>query len=110
MSRSTLEHCYEIMTNTKNGVANALMNSFADCDCDFNGANGPEYLWEEAKGFESNAAYCLSIAVKEATPAEVVRKFVSLWMEKDSYYSDYDLGVLEEGNKLFVSLAYTVDA
>ena len=104
-----LEHYYEVMKNTKEEATETLM-CLADIDNDFNGENGSEYLWEEAKGFESNAAYCLSIAVKEATPAEVVRKFVSLWMEKDAYYSDYDLGVLEEGNKLFVSLAYMVDA
>jgi hypothetical protein len=48
----------------------------------------------------------LSIAKNEIRPREMVEKFVSLWMGEDSYYYDYDLGVLVQDDKLFVSLAY----
>ena len=101
----SLEHYYEVMPNNKRQVARFLMD-LADCDSDFNGDNGDEYLWEEAEGFESNAEYCLSIAQNEIRPREMVEKFISLWMGKDSYYYDYDLGVLVQDDKLFVSLAY----
>ena len=108
MSRNlTLEHHYALMPNNKHDVGAHLMD-FADCDCDFNGENGLEYLWEEAEGFESNAAYCLSIAENEQTPKEMVEKFISLWMGKDRYYYDYDLGILIEDDKLFMSLAYEI--
>lgn len=106
MSRNlSMQHYYEVMPNNKKQVAGYLMD-LADCDCDFNGENGLEYLWEEAEGFESNAEYCLLIAENEPTPREMVEKFISLWMGKDSYYYDYDLGVLVQDDKLFMSLAY----
>ena len=67
MSRPTLEHAYYVTPNTKEDAAELLLH-LADCDCDFNGENGAEYLWEDAEGFESNAKYCLSIAEQEKTP------------------------------------------
>ena len=109
MSRYNLEHYYEVAENSKMDVSTCLM-CLADCDCDFNGENGSEYLWDEAEGFASNAEYCLSIAIKEPTPREMVEKFISMWMGKDGYYEDYDLGVLVREDKLFISLAYTTIA
>ena len=109
MSRNLqLIHYYEVMSNNKADVANNLM-FLSNNDCDFNGENGLEYLWEEAEGFESNAEYCLSIAEKEPTPREMIEKFISLWMGKDPYYYDYDLGVLVQDDKVFVSLAYMIE-
>ena len=105
MSRYTLEHCYDVVFNNKDAVAEFL-RSLAECDNDFNGNNGYEYLWDRAEGFESNAEYCLSIVGKEATPGEMVEKFISMWMDEDSYYFSYDLGIHVEDDKLFVSLAY----
>ena len=106
MNKYTLEHYYEVIPNTKEEVAKCLLN-LSDCDCDFNGENGPEYLWEEAEGFESNAEYCISIAEQELTPRNMVEKFISLWIGKDRYYEEYSLGVLVRDDKLFISLAYT---
>lgn len=108
MSRNLeLTHYYEVMENNKEEVARNLV-ILSDGDCDFNGENGLEHLWEEAEGFESNQEYCLSIAEKEPTPREMAEKFISLWMGKDSYYYDYDLGILVQDNKLFMSLAYVI--
>ena len=107
MSRDlSMHHYYEVISNDKNEVAECLL-SLADCDCDFNGENGLEYLWDEAEGFESNAEYCLSMAMNETTPREMIEKFISMWMGNDSYYYEYDLGVLVQDDKLFMSLAYT---
>lgn len=108
MSRDlSMHHDYEVMANNKKEVAEYLMD-LAECDCDFNGENGLEYLWEEAEGFESNVEYCLAVVtnIEEVTPKEMIEKFISLWMDRDSYYYEYDLGIVEEGDKLFVSLAY----
>lgn len=111
MSRYTLEHYHEVVPNTKEGVADCLM-SLADCDCDFNGENGAEYLWEEAEdwGFESNAEYCLSIAEQEPTPIAMIRKFIAMWMGRDDYYEDYNLRILVRDGNLFMSLAYITRA
>ena len=108
MSRYALEHYYEVIPNTKEDASTCLMN-MADFDCDFNGENGPEYLWEEAEGFESNAEYCLSIAEQEPTPREMVKKFIAMWMGRDYYYEDYDLRVIVRDDTLFISLAYTTN-
>lgn len=106
--RYQLQHYYEVTPNTKEGAIDCLA-SLINIDNDFNGENGPEYLWEEAEGFECNADYCLSIAEKENTPREMIEKFISLWMSRDYYYQDYDLGILVEDDKLFLSFAYMTE-
>lgn len=110
MNNYKLHHYHEVMNNTKEEVAITLM-CLGDQDFDFNGENGIDYLWEDAQelGFESNAAYCLSIAKKEQTPKEMIEKFISMWMGRDYYYQDYDLGILVEDDKLFLSLAYITE-
>ena len=75
MSRYTLEHYYEVVPYDKDEVESSLL-SLADCDNDFNGENGPEYLWEEAEGFESNAKYCMSIAKNETATVKIVKSFL----------------------------------
>lgn len=109
MSQYTLNHCYEVVPYDKNEVESCLL-SLADCDCDFNGENGPEYLWEEAEGFESNAKYCISVIKNEANISKMIEKFISMWMGRDSYYHEYDLGVLVQNHMVFISLAYTTRA
>lgn len=110
MREYQLHHYYEVMNNNKEEVAETLM-CLADIDNDFNGENGAEYLWEEAElgGFESNAEYCLWMAQREETPRAIIEKFISLWMGRDYYYQDYDLGILVDGDKLFLSLAYMTE-
>ena len=105
----SMEHITDIIANTKAG-AKLFMSIAAQCDNDFNGENGKEYLWEDAEGFESNLEYCLSIAEKESTPKLMIRKFVGLWMGKDNYYLDYDLEILQHEEILFVSLAFITAA
>ena len=105
----SMHHYYEVIPNNKKQVATYLID-IADFDADFNGANGDEYLWEESEGFESNAEYCLSVAQNEARPREMIEKFISLWMGRDPYYYDYDLGILVQDDKIFMSLAYMTRA
>ena len=106
MCTYSLEHYYDIIRYDKETVKEYLLG-IADYDCDFNGENGDEYLWEEAEGFESNAEYCLSIAEQEPTYRAMIEKFISLWMGKDPYYYSYDVGILTENGKLFISLVFT---
>ena len=108
--RYQLQHYYDITPNTKEGASGSLSNLIL-MDDDFNGNNGSEYLWEEAElgGFESNAEYCLWMAEHEETPREMIEKFISLWMGRDYYYQTYDLGILVEDDKLFLSLAYITE-
>lgn len=67
------------------------MCSFSDTDCDFNGENGPDYLWDEAKdaGYKCNLDYTADICCKESTPKKALFKFANMWLGKDSYYEDY---------------------
>lgn len=108
MREPELKHFYDVMNNTKESVGDTLMY-LANEDLDFNGENGEDYLWEEAKlgGFASNAEYALSIAKKEETPEKMIEKFIWLWMGRDSYYQDYDLGIIIKDDNVFISLAYT---
>ena len=97
-----------ITKNTSENVADALLD-MASCDCDFNGENGEEYLWEAAEGFESNATFALSVAKEEPTTQEMITKFVDMWMGHDCYYEDYDVSVEEFDGVIAISVAYTTD-
>ena len=96
---------HEITENTKEG-AKALAMSFAGYDADFCGENGDEYLWVEAKGFESNAEYAWSVAENEANPEEMLKKFFALWLVGDHYYYEYDWSFIQIGDKLSVALYF----
>lgn len=106
MSTISLYHCAEVIDNNKEAISELLMD-MADSDLDFNGCNGEAYLRKEAEGYESNAEYCLHVAINESSASTMINKFVDMWMGQDSYYYDYDVDVIEHDNKLFVSLVYT---
>lgn len=105
MSRYSLGHYYEVVAYDRDEVETCLM-SMADHDCDFNGENGPEYLWDAAEGFESNAEYCMSVAKDEPTIKAMIEKFVAMWMGNDNYYEEYELGIVVENHIVFISLAF----
>jgi hypothetical protein len=104
----SMEHITDIIANTREGAQLFLSNA-ALCDNDFNGENGPEYLWVDAEGFGNNFDYCWSIAEKENKPRLIIERFVSLWMGKDSYYVDYSLDILQHEEILFVSLVFVTE-
>ena len=105
MSKYSFGHYYEVVAYDKDEVEACLM-SMADHDCDFNGENGSEYLWDVAEGFESNAEYCMSVVKGEPTIKAMIEKFVAMWMGNDSYYEEYDLGVIVENHMVFISLVW----
>lgn len=104
MNRPFLEHFAYVCDNTRESVLECL-SELSVRDNDFNGINGDEYLWEEAKGYESNMDYCLA-QIDGCTPHSMVEKFIFTWFGNDSFYLKYKLSVIECNDKLFVSLAY----
>ena len=103
-----LGHWSIITKNNRIDVVNALIE-IAMHDADFCGDNGYEYLWDEAKGFECNSEYALSIAENEPTIVDTIKKFVAIWMDGDGYYVDYDLAISELNDTIAISIAYITD-
>jgi hypothetical protein len=48
----------------------------------------------------------MSVAKDEPTIKAMIEKFVSMWMDNDSYYEEYELGVIVENHMVFISLAF----
>lgn len=105
---SILGHWSVITKNNRDDVMQALLE-ISMGDADFCGDNGDEYLWEEAKGFECNAEYVLSIASQSQSTLNIIKKFVSMWMDGDNYYTDYDLAISELNGIISISVAYITD-
>lgn len=86
-------------------------------DCDFNGENGSEYLWEGADGFESNKEYTIDYLIKkykntkciEEDISNIVSDFLDMWLGNDSYYNDYTFEITETSLETVVAIAYTID-
>lgn len=86
-------------------------------DCDFNGENGSEYLWECADGFESNKEYTADYLIKkykkqdniENCLVDIVSDFLYMWLGNDSYYDDYTFQITQTSIETVVSVAYTID-
>jgi len=106
MSReySLYSNLVEVEKGNREDLLKAL-ESLSDFDCDFIGENGTEYAWEETleAGFESNLEYVLDTVKDIESDVECVEKFVSMWMDGDSYYHDHELNYLADDNgKIYV--------
>ena len=71
--------------NSKESMKTALLE-LAEFDSDFNGDNGDEYLWDEAKeaGYENNAKYVTDEVLKTydgTNVKETVKNFVSITLD-----------------------------
>ena len=94
------------------------LSSMGDFDCDFNGENGLDYLWDEVwddNGYEDREDFELQ---QEKTKEEIelryennlewlldkikdieddrdcIETFFDIWMEHDRYYEDYEVRYL----------------
>lgn len=77
-------------------------------DCDFNGENGLEYLWDEAKikEYQSNAEYLADMVVdnydRDIFDEEFIvgcaGKFTEEWANRDHYYTEIEILVKRYGN------------
>lgn len=98
----------EVEKDNRKSLLEALEN-LSHFDCDFNGENGTEYTWEETleAGFESNLEYVLDTVKDIKNDVECVEKFISMWMDEDSYYHEHELNYLTDnkGNVTVISLS-----
>lgn len=100
---------YLTKVNWKNSedVKEALI-SLCESDCDMNGENGDGYLWDEAKGYNSNAEYLASRVGNEFQTVEDVmnafKNFMNEWMNRDGYYDDYEMDFISDGDELIVAM------
>ncbi|HAU87301.1 MAG TPA: hypothetical protein DCW90_17995 [Lachnospiraceae bacterium] len=97
----------EVKVGNRKSLLNAL-KSLSDFDCDFNGENGLEYLWEEVDGFESNMDY-LADKVKDIEDDEdCVETFFKEWMSRDiNYYKEWNVSVLTDTKKRVKAISFS---
>lgn len=103
---------YTSLVEIEKGSRKSLLESLEDLcsfDLDFNGDNGTDYAWEETleAGFESNLDYVIDTVKNIEDDVECVVKFVSMWMDGDSYYHEHELNYLadDDGNVYVISLS-----
>ena len=95
---------FKVHTDDLEDIRNGLI-ALCEYDCDMNGENGEDYLWEEAAGYESNAEYLAAQAISKCeTAREMFMYFVDTWMDADrNYYSGYSINFLEDKGELTVA-------
>jgi len=85
-----------------------LLLELADIgDDDFIGNNGEDYTWDDAldAGFDSTQEYVLSLLEKSDLRGEaLVSKYLSYWLENDSYYTGYEHEFTYVGDVCVLSL------
>ena len=118
------------LENVKAGNRNSLLSaltSISDFDCDFNGENGIDYLWDEvweANGFESwedfesqdeetelkyesNLNWLLDEVKEIEDDADCIDTFFETWMEHDrNYYDEYEVNYIRNKNKKVVAVSF----
>ena len=96
-------------TELKEAVLNALCN-LSNCDNDFNGENGKEYLWEKAQGYKSNRDYLLNRVSVIDNIDTMIYKYFDEWIGSDSYYDSYEYEIITDNNDNITAivLAYTI--
>ena len=121
----------EVEPDNRKDLLDALC-SLSDCDCDFNGENGLEYLWGEvweANGYkdyddfadkhpdveekvelkyESNMDYLCDKVKDIESDESCINEFIENWISRDGYYGEYELNWLtnNDGKIIVLSLAY----
>lgn len=121
---------YVKLENVKAGNRNSLLSalsSLSDFDCDFNGENGIDYLWDEvweANGFESqedfesqdekdelkyerNLDWLLDEVKEIEDDADCIETFFRIWMEHDrNYYDEYEVNYIRNKNKKVIAVCF----
>mgnify|MGYP000723060584 FL=1 len=102
---------YTGLENVKVGNRESLLNalrSLSDFDCDFNGENGDDYLWEEANGFESNMDYLINKVREIKDDEDCVNSFFEEWMDNDrNYYEEWNVSVLKDTKKRVKAISFS---
>ena len=98
----------EVNAGNREDLLDAL-RSLSDYDCDFNGENGIEYLWDEIdeNKFDSSMDYLISEVKDISDDEECVRYFIATWMEHDkNYYEEYQLDFIKDGEDNVIAIAF----
>ena len=97
----------EVKAGNRESLLNALI-SLSDFDCDFNGENGLDYLWEEASGFESNMDYLIDKIRGIKDDEDCVNSFFEEWMDNDrNYYEEWNVSVLKDTKKRVKAISFS---
>ena len=97
----------EVKAGNRESLLNALI-SLSDFDCDFNGENGLDYLWEEASGFESNMDYLIDKIREIKDDEDCVNSFFKEWMDNDrNYYKKWNVSVLKDTKKRVKAISFS---
>lgn len=97
--------------NAKEDIVAAL-REVSNYDLDFNGENGPEYLWESAEGFESNQDYLIDYVSQYNDAEKMIKTFMDIWMDKDAHYyirNSYEIIKNKTGKIVAICFAYVTD-
>lgn len=98
-----------VKKNTRQGLLDAL-KELANIDADFNGENGEEYLWDNAResGYESNADYLINDIKDIKDDEELINEYIDRWIGGDSYYLQSDLSIMKDDDEKIVAIALAV--
>ena len=124
-------HLVKVELDNRENLLEALI-SISDCDCDFNGENGLEYLRDEvweANGYkdyddfadkhpdveeevelkyESNMEYLVDEVRGIEDDEECIEAYIEGWMGSDGYYGEYEWNCLknDDGKIIALSVVY----
>lgn len=96
----------EVKVGNRESLLNALI-SLSDFDCDFNGKNGLDYLWEDANGFESNMDYLINEVRDIDDDEECVNTFFEEWLNRDRYYDEWNVSVITDKKKRVKAISFS---
>lgn len=88
----------EVEVDNRESLLDAL-RSLSDFDCDFNGENGNDYLWEDAKSYDSNMDYLINEVKDIRDDEECVNTFFEKWLNHDKYYGEWSVSVITDEKK-----------
>lgn len=85
----------------------AALSELGTMDSDFCGENGPDYMWPDVDRdkYNSNLEYVLDQVKDIETDEELIKTFVSMFLDTDTYYFDYSLEVLYDENGIAECIA-----
>ena len=84
----------EVKEGDRKNLINVLRN-ISEFDNDFTCKNGKDFLWEEAKEYNSNMEYLINKVKDIKDDEKCIRTFFNCWMEHDGdYYAKYQLSLI----------------
>ena len=86
----------------------AALKKLAKIDNDFNGTNGPEYLWTHVNPkYKSNVDFVIDTVQYEADDETLIRNFVRIWMlNSGNYYRKYNVDILRNNNNRIIAISF----